>query len=244
MLMKSKSEISRIRDYQSGVFESWDTSLEVKDDPRLSKVVGNLVNLPPGRMLDVGCGYGKLSVYLIKRGWQAVGVDIVSGPLQSLAGKGVQAVRGDFQSTLPLQDQAFDMAFAGEVIEHTTSEREFVSELARILKPGGTLIVTTPNLVSLRNRLYMLLGKMPLNAAGEFHYRVFTLNRLRRLLESYGLQVQTIESSYLLFFVHGTGFLHRILPAALKSLGQRLGSVFPSLGDHLIVFARKRSPVV
>lgn len=242
--MAAKAEASRIRDYQCSVFENWDTSLDVGDDPRLSKVVKNLSDVPPGRMIDIGCGYGRLSAYLTKMGWQAVGIDIVTGPLQSLAVQGVQPIRSDFQSSLPLRDQAFDMAFAGEVIEHTTSEGNFISELARILKPGGILIVTAPNLVSLRNRIYMLLGRMPLNAAAEFHYRVFTLDSLRQLLESHGFQIQTVASSYLLVFLHGTGFLHRILPPVFKLIGQRLGSTFPSLGDHLIVFARKGNPEV
>ncbi len=238
--MTAKTAASRLRIFQSAVFENWDTTLDIRRDPRLSKVIKILKELPSGRMLDVGCGYGKLSAGLVKMGWQAVGIDIVSGPLQASAVQGVQPIRGDFLSALPFRDQAFDLVFAGEVIEHTTSERALIRDLARVLKPGGQLVVTTPNLVSLRNRIYMLLGKLPLNAAAEFHYRVFTLESLTNLVESQGFRVQTVSSSYVLFLSEGKGRLHQYLPAGLKSLGERLGSIFPSLGAHLIVSARKR----
>ena len=173
-------------------------------------------------------------------GWQAVGVDIVWEPLLSLIEDGVQPIRGDFRSTLPVRDQTFDMAFAGEVIEHTTSENDLISEIARVLKPGGHLVITTPNLVSLRNRFYMFFGRLPLNAVAEFHYRVFTLKSLIHLLESHRFRILTVESSYILFFSRGTGNLHQYLPNRLKSLGERLGSIYPTLGDHLIVLARRQ----
>ena len=242
ILAPSKTETHRIREFQSGVFESWDTSLDVRNDPRLSKIIKALSGLPPGRMLDVGCGYGKLSRNLISMGWQAVGIDIVREPLLSLAEEGIHPIRSDFRSTLPVRDQTFDMAFAGEVIEHTTSENDFISEIARVLKPGGHLVITTPNLVSLRNRFYMFFGRLPLNAVAEFHYRVFTLESLIQLLESHGFRILTVASSYVLLFSEGTGALHRYLPKGLKSLGERLGSIFPTLGDHLIVFARRQKP--
>lgn len=242
ILTTAKTEAFRIRQFQSSVFEGWDTSLDVSSDPRLSKIIRILRGLPPGRMLDIGCGYGKLSAGLIKMGWQAVGIDIVREPLLSLGAEGVQPIRSDFRSTLPVRDQTFDMAFAGEVVEHTTSEKDFIGELARVLKPGGHLVITTPNLVSLRNRIYMFFGRLPLNAAAEFHYRIFTMESLRQLLESHGFRILTVASSYLLFFSQGTGHLHRYLPTAIKSVGERLGSIFPTLGDHLIVFAKKQNP--
>jgi 2-polyprenyl-3-methyl-5-hydroxy-6-metoxy-1,4-benzoquinol methylase len=99
-----------------------------------------------GRLADIGCGTGDL--------WQ-----VLRGPFRSCAG--VDAVRYDglptdvdFQpadldaARLPLPDASVDTAAAVEVIEHLENPRAFVRELARIVRPGGWVVVTTPNQLS------------------------------------------------------------------------------------------------
>jgi SAM-dependent methyltransferase len=108
-----------------------------------------------GVLADVGCGSGDL--------WQAL-----RGPFRSCIG--VDAVRYEglpadviFHSAdldasrLPLPDASVDTAAAVEVIEHLENPRAFVRELARIVRPGGWVVVTTPNQLSALSLLTLVL---------------------------------------------------------------------------------------
>ena len=108
-----------------------------------------------GLLADIGCGTGDL--------WRAL-----RGPFSGCIG--VDAVRYDglpddvsFQPTdldaarLPLPDAAVDAAAAVEVIEHLENPRAFVRELARIVRPGGWVVITTPNQLSALSLLTLAL---------------------------------------------------------------------------------------
>jgi ubiquinone/menaquinone biosynthesis C-methylase UbiE len=103
--------------------------------------------------LDFGCGPGTL-VHLLPPKISAVGVDIADPQLsyaeKNYAGPEKQFIRID-SSQLPFSDQTFDSISCVEVIEHLELKqtREILAEFIRVLKPGGKLIVTTPNYGSL-----------------------------------------------------------------------------------------------
>lgn len=142
-----------------------------------------------GVLADVGCGRGDL--------WQAL-----RGPFASCIG--VDAVRyeglppdvefhaGDLDATvLPLPDAAVDAAAAVEVIEHLENPRAFVRELARIVRPGGWVVVTTPNQLSALS-LLTLVVKGQFSAFQETSYpahRTALLEiDLRRIMTECGLR--------------------------------------------------------
>ena len=141
-----------------------------------------------GSLADVGCGRGDL--------WQAL-----RGPFSSCIG--VDAVRyeglppdvefhaADLDATvLPLPDAAVDAAAAVEVIEHLENPRAFVRELARIVRPGGWAVVTTPNQLSALS-LLTLVVKGQFSAFQETSYpahRTALLEiDLRRIMAECGL---------------------------------------------------------
>jgi 2-polyprenyl-3-methyl-5-hydroxy-6-metoxy-1,4-benzoquinol methylase len=100
----------------------------------------------PGTVLDVGCGTGRLAPRLAERWPRYVGLDVVRYPG---LGPGLEFHAVDLDAdALPLADDSVDLAVAVETIEHLENPRRFMRELTRVIRPGGCVVVTTPNQLS------------------------------------------------------------------------------------------------
>jgi len=100
-----------------------------------------------GRIVDVGCGTGRLRPFLGDMLESYVGVDAVHYDGLS---KGTAFMRADLnRDPIPVPDVSADVAISIETIEHLENPRAFIRELVRIIKPGGWIVVTTPNQRSL-----------------------------------------------------------------------------------------------
>ena len=112
---------------------------------------------PGERVLDMGCGGGRHAFALYRRGADVVALDMDAAELKDVAGmfaamreagevpEGARAaaVRGNAYC-LPFADASFDRIVAAEVLEHLPEDERAMSELARVLKPGGAIAVTVP----------------------------------------------------------------------------------------------------
>lgn len=86
----------------------------------------------------------------------------------------VRAVAADMEVRLPFEDGSFDVVLCVEGIEHVVDRHKTLKELRRVLRPGGRLLVTTPNLLSLRARLaYLLAGQRAFNSYIDEHTSVW-----------------------------------------------------------------------
>jgi len=117
---------------------------------RLAIVFEELIS--PGELrgklvLDAGCGYGAFSAAAVRAGARVVSVDIARRLVDvSMRKAGSLGVAAD-ALVIPFRSGSFDVVISSEMIEHTKAPRDVLVELARVLKPGGRLIVTTPNRV-------------------------------------------------------------------------------------------------
>ncbi|MBI4229556.1 MAG: methyltransferase domain-containing protein [Planctomycetes bacterium] len=110
-------------------------------------------DLPPGRALDVGCGCGRMVADLAERGWDATGIDLSPRMIeeaQTLLGRiGIAPDRARVLCAsldrAGLPEGSFDLVTAAGVLDYQPQDDEFLASLARLLRPGGTLILSARN---------------------------------------------------------------------------------------------------
>lgn len=98
----------------------------------------------PGRLLDVGCGPGFLLEAARERGWTAVGIDPSPFSVAHVRGLGFEAYEGLLHEA-DLAPGSFDAVALLQVVEHVLDPRELIEGCLKLLKPGGALLVATPN---------------------------------------------------------------------------------------------------
>jgi SAM-dependent methyltransferase len=110
---------------------------------RLARVES--LHTPPGRLLDVGCGTGDFLRVARARGWQVRGTELSAYACQEAAAGGLGVVAGEvWEAGFP--PDAFDVVTCWHAIEHASDPRRIVQEIQRVLRPGGWLVLATPNL--------------------------------------------------------------------------------------------------
>jgi 2-polyprenyl-6-hydroxyphenyl methylase/3-demethylubiquinone-9 3-methyltransferase len=151
------------------------------------------------RVLDVGCGEGWFTSALTGAGAHAVGVDVAEEPLRRARARDpeldLQLVASD--GAWPFEAGAFDAVWAGEVIEHVADTGAWLSEVRRVLRPAGALLLTTPD----HGRLTMLgLALSPRRLDSHFdprsdHLRFYTRRTLRGLLADFRFEDVQIRAA-------------------------------------------------
>ena len=117
-------------------------------------VVGLLANQPRGALLDVPAGEGALAARLIGAGFEVRCCDLYPEIFRL---DGVDVHRGNLDAELPFADQSFEYVTCLEGLEHIENPQQAMREFARLLKPGGHLIVSVPNILNIEERLKWLL---------------------------------------------------------------------------------------
>jgi 2-polyprenyl-3-methyl-5-hydroxy-6-metoxy-1,4-benzoquinol methylase len=168
---------------------------------QLSFGVMTLRYRPAGRLLDVGCGVGDFLAQMSNLEWETEGIDIDSAVLDICRARGLTVRAGTLESH-NRPDSSFDAITAKHVIEHVHDPVRFLKECARILKPGGTLVILTPNLHSLGHRVF---GDAWIGLDPPRHLVLFTRESLLKAAEEAGLRVLRLWST-----ARPTGFSWRV----------------------------------
>jgi SAM-dependent methyltransferase len=140
----------------------------------------------PLDVLDIGCWDGTTTeAYRAILGGSARGVEIFPEQMQLARSKGIDVAAADLENDeLPWADASVDVVVANQVFEHLKNIWLPLSEIGRVLKPGGHLVFSVPNLGSVHNRVMLALGLQPssIRTFGP-HVRGFAYRQLRELLE-------------------------------------------------------------
>jgi SAM-dependent methyltransferase len=145
------------------------------------------------RGLDLGCGAGEFTAALAEAGLDVVGADVAEAALARARDRhpGLKFVRVPFDWPLPFEDCSFALVWAGEVIEHVADTARWLSEVRRVLAPGGRLLLTTPSHGRLRMALF---GTQRFSEPLGDHLHLYTRRSLTELLGEFGFDPVTVRS--------------------------------------------------
>jgi 2-polyprenyl-3-methyl-5-hydroxy-6-metoxy-1,4-benzoquinol methylase len=157
-----------------------------------------LAHVRPGAtVLDIGCGAGELSAARGEAGVRPVAVDVAREALRRATDRvpGLDARLWAPGAALPVADGSVDAVWAGEVVEHVADVAPWLSELRRVLKPRGTLLLTTPHHGP---ATLLRLALSPRAFAAHFeprsdHVRYYSPHTLRALLDDLGFDVAELR---------------------------------------------------
>lgn len=132
--------------------DRWATRLLRLEGDRRRHAAAYLDDAPPGTLLDVGCGNGAYAASMQARGWSVRGTEFDPQAAQvARTSHGIPVDVGDL-AAIAHPDGAFDAITARHVLEHVREPAAFLAECWRILRPGGRLVIVTPNVDSLGHR--------------------------------------------------------------------------------------------
>ncbi len=166
----------------------------LKDDPHSShSVIRSRLGEGRGRKaLDVGAADGFLAERLTAQGWSVTALERDPELAARAHGRCKEVVVADLESARPLLHGPFDAIVYGDVLEHLSDPGAVLRALDQTLAPGGTVIVSVPNVAHLWVRLSLLAGRFDYADRGildRTHLRFFTRRTLRELLGAAGLTV-------------------------------------------------------
>ncbi len=167
----------------------WDTNSEFKPlhdiNPLRLNYIDSRVPVAGKSVLDIGCGNGEYLLRLKSIGWQCQGVEFNETALAICRKQGLEVFHGDLKAA-NFAAESFDFVTAHHLIEHTADPAELVREMARVTKPGGTILIRTPNSKALGRRWF---GVNWFDNDVPRHLMLFCPASLAIIAEQHGLQL-------------------------------------------------------
>ena len=211
-----------------------DTKDPAQHNPHLhARIIEKLSNFSPGRILDIPAGPGYLLKDLQGTGFTGIAADIDTR-LHCL--EGVEYAAVDMSDTFPFPDDSFDYVVSIEGIEHIQNHFTFLAEVRRVLRPGGRLILTTPNIGTMVSRWNFFVsgfhsmerGPFPLDTPNIFfeHINPVSFSQLYFACERTGLHVEELLTSH---YRKGSRWFYWLLYPLLRWGARR--SCFPKKAD-------------
>jgi SAM-dependent methyltransferase len=239
--------------YREGYYRSWGL-----DEPDFLKTVRDMkvrsfkrwlrrIGRGPagGPILDVGCATGFCMEAAEDLGWTAWGVELSEdGAKAAQARFGSRVIRGTLDNAR-FQDGFFDAVTMFDVIEHVADPKALLLEVRRILKPGGTIALTTPDVASLSARL---MGRAWPNFKECEHLSFFDRKTIRSTLRELGFSSTRVASAVKTVNMRYVGYVSRAYGVSLLSAVGGVAAALPrriaevpiplALGDMLVVGKR------
>ncbi|HVA80462.1 MAG TPA: class I SAM-dependent methyltransferase [Candidatus Binataceae bacterium] len=176
----------------------------------MGEIVDGALALAPtpadgARALDIGAGEGLSTAKLAERGWRVIGTERRT--------KRRGWVAADLNDNLPFRDAEFDLVVMLEVIEHLADIPHALAEIARVLRPGGAVILTTPNRLNVTSRIHYLL-------TGYYKGRRAPLPYRYRVSDGRNWHVMGLNDFH--WMAHGVGLKMNALGRSRRKLKARI----------------------
>ena len=183
---------------------------------------------PNSLILDAGCGVGRFAVPLLERGHRLALIDVSAWALEravkhclrtGVGRRRFEAHLRDAHDLSLFPDGAFDATLAIELLCYQRSPTDLLAELVRVTRPGGWIAISVEGKhgallydpkIDLATAEAMLAGDAPLEVPGDVYVRHFSRDGLRHLIESSGLECQTVMGTHYL----PDGVLHHLIDPA------------------------------
>jgi 2-polyprenyl-3-methyl-5-hydroxy-6-metoxy-1,4-benzoquinol methylase len=234
--------------YRHDMQEIWDRSLA----PQIWNQYHNQLDLylgiagdSPLRILDVGCAQGTLALKLAERGHHVTAVDLRPQFLDYARSRLTHGTV-EFIAANVLEDEmpgGHDLVFANQIIEHLVYPALLLERLGRLLKPGGRLVVTTPNADYVKNNLpsYRELGDpqqwehMQFTADGDGHFYAYRSQELSEFFRASGyenVRARFFETPFISGHMK-LRYLHGVAPAFALRAADRMVLAVPGAARRL-----------
>jgi 2-polyprenyl-3-methyl-5-hydroxy-6-metoxy-1,4-benzoquinol methylase len=192
---------------------------------------------PGGRALDAGCSSGYLAERLAQRGCTVVGLELDAEAGRAAERWCEQVLVGDVERMeLPLEPASFDLVLCGDIVEHLRDPQATLAKLRPLLKPGGRLVLSTPNVANWAIRLSLLFGRFRYTERGildRTHAHFFTRSTLREAIEASGYRIEVFDHVVPVPLMRST---------AVERLAHAIGRLRPSLFAYQFVVAATPAP--
>lgn len=209
---RTRSFADRVRGYIAAGYMAYRWNYDPFHASSVQKLFGRLMYLQPlarananrsivflrvqpgGHVLEIGCGSGWMLRRLKDAGWKATGIDFDPAAVDAARSLGLEDISVNSLEKCAYKDASFDAVIMSDVIEHLYDPAGTVRECARILKPGGTLVVLTPNSSSLGHRVFK---RSWIHIHPPEHLHLFRPQLLREMARRAGFeQARTLTTAH------------------------------------------------
>ncbi len=219
------------------------TKYVLKPDPHSSHsiILSWLAEGRGRRLLDVGAAGGLLSQRLTAQGWRVTGIESDAQAAEAGAPHCEAMITMNLDREIPALEGPFDAIVYGDVLEHLVNPLNVLTELNRLLAPGGTVVISVPNIAHLYVRLLLLFGRFDYIDRGildRTHLRFFTERSLREFIAEAGLRVVRFSATPAPLYQVLPQRWHKRWVAATHSINAMIARKLPRmLGYQFVVLA-------
>ncbi len=203
-------------------------------------------------VLDVGCGGGESAIVVRRGGGRWTGLEIDPKRTQALKNQGLDCLCGSPEALCDQYSEAFDVILASQVLEHSFSPRKFLLACQEMLKPGGSLVLSTPNAES---RFQQKTGKNWINWHCPYHLAIFSPLGIKLISQDTGFSLVRCTSctpatwrAYQRIYqcppmgIRGAWYAENLSLSSKITAGflARFGDLILGNGDMLVAVLKKR----
>lgn len=180
----------KVYSYESGYQSNKKGNYGNLPDKKTKKIIEIIkTKFNSGKLLDVGCSSGEFMYFARRKGFDTYGVELNRRTAEIAKANNPNVYNG-FLQDIKFNNEFFDIIFLGDIIEHVNSPHDFIDECKRILRKGGMIVISTPNLDCLWSKSTFILYeifKIPWSSVTPpYHLFQFSLNNLNTFMKIKG----------------------------------------------------------